>query len=240
MRSSESSLSFCLYFISCCFDRVISLLPLMFWHFLRPWIYQNRVRLLEEQYRTGMKGATVSVLTAVRYLLLLLWSCFPFSPYPFNLFILAACAARTVLLYSNCILSIKKACFPWLLWCWNGSRGAIHIHSAVCFLPPLFCANSRIPIYILAVELNYCKHLCGPARHNRLARSCIMSVPPTGHDKKCTIVHSGHVWHQGLLKTQWNGVPDSSQGRWNNWEMNPFWLRFLCQCTVMCAFCTRN
>lgn len=128
----------------------------------------------------------------------------PLSPYPFNLFILAVCTARTVLLYSNCILSIKKACFPWLLWCWNGSRGAIHIHSAVCFSPPLFCANSRIPIYILAVELNYCKHLCGPARHNRLAGSCIISVPPTGCWRKCTIVHSKHVWHQGLVETQWN------------------------------------
>lgn len=69
------------------------------------------------------------------------------------------------------------------------------------FTPPLFCANSRIPIYILAVELNYCKHLCGPARHNRLAGSCIMSVPPTGHQQKYTIVHSRHVWHQGLLET---------------------------------------
>lgn len=36
------------------------------------------------------------------------------------------------------------------------------------FSPALFCANSRIPIYILAVELNYCKHPYGPARHNRL------------------------------------------------------------------------
>lgn len=49
----------------------------------------------------------------------------------------------------------------------------------------LFCANSRIPIYTLAVELNYCKHLCGPARHNRLAGSCIMSVPPTGQKWDC-------------------------------------------------------
>lgn len=59
--------------------------------------------------------------------------------------------------------------------------------------PLLFCANSRIPIYILAMELNYCKHLCGPARHNRLAGSCIMSVPPTGQLRDCTIVHSRHV-----------------------------------------------
>lgn len=110
-----------------------------------------------------MKGVTLSVSDcspkAAATLIVL-----PLSLHPFNLFILAMCTARTVLLYSNCILSIKKACFPWLLWCWNGSRGAIHIHSAVCFPPQLLCANSRIPIYILAVELNYCKHLCGPAR----------------------------------------------------------------------------
>lgn len=117
----------------------------------------------------------------------------PFSLYPFNLFILAVHTVRTVLLYSNCTLSIIKACFPWLLWCWNGTRGPIHIRPEVPSpLPPpppptthtsmhaYFCANSRIPIYILAVDLNYCKHLCGPARHNRLAGSCIISVPPTG------------------------------------------------------------
>lgn len=68
----------------------------------------------------------------------------------------------------------------------------------------LFCANSSIPIYILAVELNYCKHLCGPARHNRLAGSCIMSVPPTGCFWLHTIVHSRHVWHSELVETQWN------------------------------------
>lgn len=68
----------------------------------------------------------------------------------------------------------------------------------------LFCANSRIPIYILAVELNYCKHLCGPARHNRLAGSRIMSVPPTGYFWLHTIVHSRHVWHSELVETQWN------------------------------------
>lgn len=145
------------------------------------------------------------------------------------------CTARTVLLYSNCILSIKKACFPWLLWCWNGSRGAIRIHSAVCFSPPLFCANSRIPIYILAVELNYCKHLCGPARHNRLAGSCIMSVPPTGSLRKYTVVYSRHVWHQGLVETQWNGLLDSLLGCWNIFQMNPSWLGFLCRCTSMCT-----
>lgn len=70
----------------------------------------------------------------------------------------------------------------------------------------LFCANSSIPIYILAVELNYCKHLCGPARHNRLAGSCIMSVPPTGCFWLHTIVHSRHVWHSELVETQWNEI----------------------------------
>lgn len=142
------------------------------------------------------------------------------------------CTARTVLLYSNCILSIKKACFPWLLWCWNGSRGAIHIHSAVCFSPPLFCANSRIPIYILAVELNYCKHLCGPARHNRLAGSRIMSVPPTGHPQKYTIVHSRHVWHQGLLETQWNGILDSLLDCWNICKWIPHGIPLPVYCNV--------
>lgn len=118
----------------------------------------------------------------------------PFSLYPFNLFTLAAHTARTVLLYSNCILSIIKACFPWLLWCWNGTRGAIHIRPKVPSLQSHthpcthFCANSRIPIYILAVDLNYCKHLCGPVRHNRLAESWIVSVPPTGSDDYYTTV----------------------------------------------------
>lgn len=81
--------------------------------------------------------------------------------------------------------------------------------------PPLFCANSRIPIYILAVELNYCKHLCGPARHNRLAGSWMMPVPPTGSKLNYTIVHSRHVWHQGMVETHWNGFLDSLQGCWN-------------------------
>lgn len=66
--------------------------------------------------------------------------------------------------------------------------------------------------FILAVELNYCKHLCGPARHNRLAGTCIISVPPTGCKRKCTTVNSRHVRHQGLLETQWNGLLDSLQG----------------------------
>lgn len=154
---------------------------------------------------------------------------FLLSPYPFNLFILAMCTARTVLLYSNCILSIKKACFPWLLWCWIGSKGAIRIHSAVCFThPPLFCANSRIPIYILAVKLNYCKHLCGPASHNRLAGSCIIAVPPTGHQQHCTIVYSRHVRHQVPLETHGNGRHEYLLGCWNICEMNPSWLGFLC------------
>lgn len=120
----------------------------------------------------------------------------------FNLFILAVHASRTVLLYSNCILSIIKACFPWLLWCWNGTRGAIHIRPEVPSLQSHthFCANSRIPIYILAVDLNYCKHLCGPARHNRSAGSCIVSVPPTGVEYNCTTVLL-HSWHRGLLQT---------------------------------------
>ena len=46
--------------------------------------------------------------------------------------------------------------------------------------PPLFCANSRIPIYILALELNYCKHLCVPAEQNGSPGSCNVSVPPVG------------------------------------------------------------
>lgn len=103
---------------------------------------------------------------------------------PSNLSILPVCIAGTVL---PCFILIayfwlKKACFPWLLWCRNGSRGAIHHRFSSMFLPlpPLFCANSRIPIYILAVELNYCKHLSGPSRHNRLAECSIVSVPPTG------------------------------------------------------------
>lgn len=83
------------------------------------------------------------------------------------------------------------------------------------YVPPLlFCANSRIPIYILAVELNYCKHLCGPARHNRLAGSCIVLVPPTGPPWKCTIGNSRHVWHQSLV-TLWNGLLDSLLGGQN-------------------------
>lgn len=69
-------------------------------------------------------------------------------------------------------------------------------------LPSLFCANSRIPIYILAVELNYCKHLCGPARHNRLAWSCIMLVPPTGCFGKFTIFHFWHVWASGAGRSR--------------------------------------
>lgn len=161
----------------------------------------------------------------------------PLSPYPFNLFILAVCTARTALLYSNCILSIKKACFPWLLWCWNGSRGAIRIHSAVCFSPPLFCANSRIPIYILAVELNYCKHPYGPARHNRLGGSCIMSVPPAGRLWKHTIVE-GAVWSTvewapgffaGMLEHLLNeslmsGIPLTVHGYVHTPGINPVYL----------------
>lgn len=86
------------------------------------WHFQS----LTKQYRRGK-------LKAQHYLL---WVCpmaaapvivLLFSLYPFNLFILAVHAVRTVLLYSNCILSIIKACFPWLLWCWNGTRGPIHI-----------------------------------------------------------------------------------------------------------------
>lgn len=160
--------------------------------------------------RTGekIKGATLSVvcvcpMAAAPVIVL------PFSLHPFNLFILAAHTARTVLLYSNCILSIIKACFPWLLWCWNGTRGAIHIRPKVPSLQSHthpcthFCANSRIPIYILAVDLNYCKHLRGPVRHNRLAESCIVSVPPTGSEDYYTTV----LWlarHYGLLQTLWN------------------------------------
>ena len=220
MRSLKSQGVFCVVrvtkthvFVGCCFYKAISPLSVMI----------GVSSALESSWIESVLGVTVpdrnercyiicsdcSPIAAAALIVL------PLSPYPFNLFILAVCAARTVLLYSNCILSIKKACFPWLLWCWNGSRGAIHIHSAVCFSPPLFCANSRIPIYILAVELNYCKHLCGPARHNRLAGSCIMSVPPTGHRWKYTIVHSRHVWHQGLLERQWNGLLDSLLGCWN-------------------------
>lgn len=200
-------------FISCRSSRVIPPPPPNDWRFLFcPWICHRRLLVGSGRYRTELKRCCIICSDCSPIAAAHADCASTVSPYPFNLFILAACTARTVLLYSNCILSIKKACFPWLLWCWNGSRGAIHIHSAVCFSPPLFCANSRIPIYILAVELNYCKHLCGPARHNRLAGTCIISVPPTGCKRKCTTVNSRHVRHQGLLETQWNGLLDSLQG----------------------------
>lgn len=91
----------------------------------------------------------------------LLWVCpmaaapaivLPFSLYPFNLFILAVHAARTVLLYSNCILSIIKACFPWLLWCWNGTKGPIHIRPEV---PPHSTTHKSMHIHTFVLTAEF-------------------------------------------------------------------------------------
>lgn len=121
LRTKEAGLFLCLSFPQTDLSTVCS-----DWH-VHDWVSQS---VFEERVQ-GRK------LKGQHYLF---WVCpmaaapvivLPFSFYPFNLFILALHAARTVLLYSNCILSIIKACFPWLLWCWNGTRGPIHIRPEV-------------------------------------------------------------------------------------------------------------
>lgn len=173
------------------------------------WHFRNRVsQSLTKQYRGGKLKAQ-HYLLCVRWLHLQ-WLCFP------SLF------TRLISSFWQCTQS-GQFCFILIahfrleklvfLDYFDVEMGLGDQFTFVRRYPPTtthtsmhayFCANSRIPIYILAVDLNYCKHLCGPARHNRLAGSCIISVPPTGTKQNYTTIDLLYTWHQGLLQTLWD------------------------------------